>query len=149
MSFGRKDRGNVIFAVRAGPTGWLVFAWVMLLSWVGFACFQLLQHRRTDLLLNFLLLVLPLLVYVMHPRLRVFEAGIELPPDRDRKVVYLRWDQIERYSWDANRLIVTGTNSVLKGGPVEGGAVRVPEAARGRIDQLLAARVPVTAPGTQ
>src|SRR5215469_195238 len=112
MAFGRKDRGNLIFAVRAAATGWLVFAWVMLLLWVGFACFQLLQHQRPGLLLNFLALILPLLVYVMHPRLRLFEAGIELPPDRDRKVVYLRWDQIERYGWDGNLLILTGTNSV-------------------------------------
>jgi hypothetical protein len=143
-----KDRGRVLLAVRIHSLGWTVFLWALVIVWVGLLAFVLLKRHSPDrfwqFLPNLLSFVVVIFGYLAHPRIKFYEAGVEIPPTRDQKGPrYLRWDQIERSSWDGDLLVLTGTNSVLAGGPVQGGAVRIPGAEHLAVDQVLGTKLPV------
>ena len=143
-----KDRGRVLLAVRVHSLGWTVFLWAIVIIWLGLLVFVLLKrdrwHPLVQVLPNFFAFVVVIFGYLAHPRLKFYEAGVEIPPTRDQKGPrYLRWDQIERSSWDGDRLVLTGTNSMLAGGPVQGGTVRIPSAQHLAVGQVLSMRLPV------
>jgi hypothetical protein len=143
-----KDRGKVLLAVRIHSLGWTVFLWAIVIVWLGLLAWSLLKGQSLrslfQLLSNLFAFVVVIFGYLLHPRLKFYEAGVEIPPTRDQKGPrYLRWDQIERSSWDEDNLVLTGTNSVLAGGPVQGGTVRVPRGQHLAVDQVLGARLAV------
>jgi hypothetical protein len=116
-----KDRGRVLLAVRVHSAGWMLFLWVMVSAWVGLLALFLLKPNGLGRFLR----VLPHLTaslaaisgYVLYPRIKFYEGGVEIPPARDyNRVRYLRCDQVEHSSWDGDRLVLTGTNSVPAGG---------------------------------
>jgi len=143
-----KDRGKVLLAVRVHSVAWTLFLWVVLIVWAGLLVLALLRSHGLGRFFR----VLPALTasfvaiagYVLFPRIKFYEGGVEIPPTRDyNRVRYLRWDQIERSSWDGDRLILTGTNSVLAGGPVEGGTVRIPNTELLAVDRVLDTKLAV------
>jgi len=143
-----KDRGKVLLAVRIHSVGWTVFLWAIVIVWLGLLAWGFLRGQSLrslfQLLSNLFAFVVVIFGYLLHPRLKFYEAGVEIPPTRDQKGPrYLRWDQIERSSWDEDNLVLTGTNSVLAGGPVQGGTVRVPRGQHLAVDQVLGARLAV------
>jgi hypothetical protein len=145
-----KDRGRVLLAVRVHSVGWTVFLWAIEILWLGLLVFSILKRNRLDPLVqvlpNLLTFVVMIFGYLLHPRIKFFEAGVEIPPTRDQKGPrYLRWDQVERSSWDGDRLVLTGTNSMLAGGPVQGGTVRIPSGQHLAVDQVLGTKLPRTA----
>lgn len=113
--------------------------WAILAAEASAIATEWFLRHRVDLSLAPSMIVL--LVYALYPRIKFFENGVRIPPDESRKVRYFRWDQIERYSWDGDRLILTGTSSILFGGPVEGGQVRIPEGRRLAVEQVLSMKV--------
>jgi hypothetical protein len=85
---------------------------------------------------------LGLLTYALHPRIRFFDGGVEIPAAATgEKLHFLTWQQVDRYRWDGTTLVIIGTNSVLSGGPAIGGSARIPVSQRGAVEQILAARV--------
>ncbi len=146
-----KDRGRVLLAVRVHSLGWTLFLWGIVIAWVGVIAFGFLKPHILDrpfqMFLNSVGLLIAVFSYILYPRIKFYEQGVEIPPTRDQKGPhYLRWDQIERSSWDGNRLILTGTSSVLAGGPVQGGSVRIPSAEHLAVDQVLGTKLPGTLP---
>jgi hypothetical protein len=145
---GAKDRGRVLLAVRVHSLGWTLFLWAIVIVWLGLLVFAFLKRHSVGAVLrvlpNFLAFGLVIFGYLLHPRIKFYESGVEIPPTRDyNRARYLRWDQVERSSWDGDRLILTGTSSVLAGGPVLGGSVRIPSAQHLAVDQVLSMRLPV------
>ena len=47
------------------------------------------------------------------------------------------WEQIERYRFEGDLLILTGTDSILKGGPVKGGVFHLRRDARSQLEPIL------------
>jgi hypothetical protein len=83
-----------------------------------------------------------LLVFLLYPRIKFYQNGVEIPPTGNyNRRRFLRWDQVVRHSWDEDRLIITGTTSMLSGGPVEGDRVRIPPSKQREVDQILALKV--------
>jgi len=142
-----KDRGRVLLAVRVHSMGWTIFLWAVVIAWAGVLAFGFLKPHSLDRLFQMSLNSVGLLIaafgYLLYPRIKFYEAGVEIPPTRDQKGPrYLRWDQVERSSWDGDRLILTGTSSVLAGGPVQGGSVRIPSGEHLAVDQVLGTKLP-------
>jgi len=142
--FGRlhKHRGRVLLAIRIHSVWWTLFLWAAVVGWLGavvtLSVLSPRWSRLAGILLNSSIFVFLLSRYLLYPRIKFYENGVEIPPTRDNdRSRYLRWDQIERSSWDGDRLVLTGTNSVLAGGPVQGGAIRIPSAQRVAVDQIL------------
>ena len=74
---------------------------------------------------------------LFHPWIKFQEGGVEIPVNRDSgRVLFMRWNQLRRWSWDGDLLILTGAGS-------QGGAVRIPEAARCEVEQVLSTRLTV------
>jgi hypothetical protein len=137
-----KDRGRVLLAIRIHSLGWTLFLWAVVVAWLGTVVVMSLLGQRLSRLSEGLAsgsaCVMVMLRYLLYPRIKFYENGVEIPPTRDNdRSSYLRWDQIERSSWDGDRLVLTGTNSVLAGGPVQGGSVRIPSAQHLAVEQIL------------
>jgi hypothetical protein len=144
-----KDRGRVLLAVRIHSLRFTVFLWGIVIVWASLLVFGFLKRNSMGLVLqvvpNFLTAVVVIFGYAVHPRIKFYEEGVEIPPTRDQQGPrYLRWDQIERSSWDGDRLVLIGTSSVLAGGPVPGGAVRIPSGEHLAVDQVLGTKLPRT-----
>jgi hypothetical protein len=136
------DRGRVLLAARIHSLGWTVFLWAVVVAWAGAVVLISLERHRlgrfVDVLPNLAAVVVVMSGYLFYPRIKFYEGGVEIPPSRDySRARYLRWDQIERSSWDGDRLVLTGTISVLAGGPVQGGTVRIPSAQHLAVEQVL------------
>jgi hypothetical protein len=117
------------------------------IAWAGVLAFGFLSRHSLDrfvqMSLNSAGPLIAVFSYLLYPRIRFYEAGVEIPPTREEKGPrYLRWDQIERSSWDGDRLVLTGTNSVLAGGPVQGASVRIPPSEHLAVDQVLGTKLP-------
>lgn len=137
-----KDRGPVLLAVRIHSKWWTLFLWAAVVGWLGavvtLSALSPRWSRLAGVLINSSIFVFLMFRYLLYPRIKFYKNGVEIPPTRDsNRQVYLRWDQIERSSWDGDRLVLTGTNSVLAGGPVQGGAVRIPRTQHLAVDQIL------------
>jgi hypothetical protein len=75
--------------------------------------------------------------FLFHPWIKFRLDGIEIPPNRDcRRVRFMRWSQIHRWSWDGDFLILTGAYS-------RGGALRIPATERLAVEQLMSTRLAV------
>ena len=143
-----RDRGRVLLAVRVRSKGWTLFLLVVVMGWAGLLAFVFLKPhtlgRLFQVLPNLAGSVLAISGYLLYPRIKFYEGGVEIPPTKDyNRVRYLRWDQVERSSWDGDHLILTGTSSVLAGGPVQGGVVRIPRSEHLAVDQVVGANLPV------
>jgi hypothetical protein len=137
-----KDRGPVLLAVRIHSVVWTLLLWAVVVAWVGAVVAVSLRRHSLgavgEALPNLAGLVALLFGYLLYPRIKFYDSGVEIPPTRDdNRARYLRWDQIERSSWDGDRLVLTGTSSVLAGGPVQGGAVRIPRSQQLAVAQIL------------
>ena len=136
----QKKHGKLRLAVRIRSTAWLAAGWTALAAVVALLIFQIATHRR----LTFALMgaVVPILVYVLHPRLRFFENGVEIPPTRNvTQLRFLEWGQIDHYSWDGDHLILAGTQAILSGGPVEGDTLPISRPNKTRVELLLAEKL--------
>jgi hypothetical protein len=122
-------------------TTWMILIWSVIAAYLILVAVELAWKRQVRLL-SYLGAVAPLLTYVLYPRVRFFEGGIEIPPTQNvNRRRFLRWDQIERYSWDGDNLVLSGTSSVLAGGPVEGDVLTIPVSKRGLVEQLVATKM--------
>ncbi|HEY7335377.1 MAG TPA: hypothetical protein VH639_10870 [Bryobacteraceae bacterium] len=139
------ERGKLLLAVRIRSSGWLFWGWIAISAWVAIVIVEIVATRRPGPLFLFGAM-LPLLIRLLHPRLRFFENGVEMPiPPGERgkgAIRFLPWQQIERSDWDRDRLTLVGTQSILAGGPVEGGTVSISPKDRLRVEQILAAKWP-------
>jgi hypothetical protein len=136
-----EDRGGVLLAVRIHSAAWTLFLGAILIVWLGVVGTLLVQRHRVDHWLN-LLSALPgfalLSGYLLYPKLKFYEGGVEIPPTQDYSHArYLHWEQIERFTWEGDSLVLTGTSSLLAGGPVQGGTVSIPSAQRLAVEQVL------------
>jgi hypothetical protein len=132
----RKERGELLLAVRIRSNKWLILGWAAIAAYVAITIVELTIVRKPNF--SFIALIFPILAYVLHPRVRFFEGGVEIPPTENyNRLRFLRWDQIERYSWDGDRLILAGTQAVLSGGPVDGDTLLISPAKRPAVEQLL------------
>jgi len=137
-----QERGNLPLSVQIRSTKWLAFGWSAFVLIVAILILQVAAHQRPPV--GALLPAMAfLLVRLLHPTMRVYENGVDLPAEskENKPGRFLRWEQIERYSWDHNVLILAGTQSFLSGGPVDGGSVTIPPSEIRRLDLLLAAMI--------
>ena len=117
----------------------MVVLWAVVALWLLAAALDYMK-RHTLRVVN--LFPWPLLVYLLFPRIKFYQNGVLIPPTENyypRR--FLRWDQVVRYSWDEDRLVITGTTSMLSGGPVEGDRVRIPPSKQREVDQILALKL--------
>jgi hypothetical protein len=115
-----KDRGRVLLTVRVHSVGWTLLLWVLLIVLVCLPVLALLKPHGWKLSLGlFSLLFLYLSKvhdYLLYPRIKFQEGGVEIPTNRDcRHVRFMRWDQIHRWNWDGDRLILTAGGTVGTG----------------------------------
>jgi hypothetical protein len=138
-----KDRGRVLLAVRVHSRGWTLFLWVVLVCVVALAlalALLLKPHRWKNSLQGVWLVLFYLSLtgdYLFYPRIKFQEGGVQIPVNRDcRRVRFMRWNQIRRWSWDGDFLILTGAN-------FKGGAVRIPGTERLAVDHLMGTKLAV------
>jgi hypothetical protein len=134
------QRGKPLLAVMIRSTKWLIAIWSVIVAYLILVAVEIALKGKAHAL-DFLGVVAVLLTYVLHPRVRFFEGGVEFPPAAPHPRRFLRWDQIDRHSWDGDRLILSGTTSVLGGGPVEGDAFAIPASRRRAVEQILAMKM--------
>jgi hypothetical protein len=138
----REDRGLVLLAVRVHSARWTVFLWVVsivLVCLMGSIMLLKPHGWRTSFpSIPFILLYLSQIHdYLFYPRIEFRESGVEIPANRDcRRVRFMRWSQIHRWSWDGDLLILTGAHS-------QGGAVRIPGTERLAVERLMTTRLTV------
>jgi hypothetical protein len=79
------------------------------------------------------------LLFAFPRPLRFYENGVwyTQAPDSMR-TGFVVWDQIDRYRIEGDILILTGTDSTLKGGPVRGGVFHLRPDACIRVEPILA-----------
>ena len=98
--------------------------------------------KRHTVRWSYLALLLPFLGHLLYPRIKFYQNGVEIPPTENcNRRRFLRWDQVVRHSWDEDRLVITGTTSMLSGGPVEGDQVRIPPPKQREVGQILALKL--------
>src|SRR5580658_3821053 len=122
-------RGKPLLAVMIRSSRWLIVVWSVIAAYLILVAVEIASKGKARAL-DFLSVIALLLTYVLHPRVRFFEGGVEFPPANRNPRRFLRWDQIDRYSWDGDKLVLTGTASVLAGGPVEGDVFAIPASKR-------------------
>jgi len=138
----RKDRGRVLLAVRVHSSRWTLFLWIASIVVICLMVSLLLLKphgwKRAFPGIPFTLFYLSQIHdYLFHPWIKFREDGVEIPPNRDwRRVRFMRWSQIHRWSWDGDLLILTGAHS-------QGGAVRISETERPAVEQLIGTRLVV------
>ena len=133
-----EQRGALLMSVRVLSTRWLVFGWGAIAAMAAIFVLEIARGKRP--MFGVVAMALPLLVRVLHPKMKIFEKGIEVPP-KEHGLRFLAWPQMERYSWDGDQLIVAGTQAMLAGGPVAGFSVRIPSVRKGEVDQFLATKI--------
>jgi hypothetical protein len=136
-----QQRGKLLLAVMIRSTKWMTLIWSAMAAYAVLVAVEVIWQGKTRAL-SFLGMIAPLLTFALYPRARFYEGGIDIPPTANvNRRRFLRWDQIERYSWDSDNLALSGTSSVLAGGPVEGDVLAIPSAKRGAVEQILAAKI--------
>ncbi len=119
----------------------MILIWSAMGAYAILVAVEIIWQGKTHAL-SFLGIIAPLLTFALYPRARFYDGGIDIPPTANvARRRFLRWDQIERYSWDGDRLVLSGTGSVLAGGPVEGDVLAIPASKRGAVEQMLAAKM--------
>jgi hypothetical protein len=140
MAGSAEQRGKLLLTVMVRSTKWLILIWSVIVGYVViFVTTSIVQGRIVGG--GFIGAIFPLLTYVLYPRLRFFDGGVEIPSIGNNRRRFLRWEQIDRYSWDGDKLVLSGTNAVLAGGPAEGDVVSIPASKRGAVEQILAVKV--------
>jgi hypothetical protein len=78
-------------------------------------------------------------LFALPRPLRLYENGVWYTqvPDSIRSG-FVTWEQLDRYRFEGDILVLTGTNSTLKGGPVPGCVLRLRADARLRVEPILA-----------
>jgi hypothetical protein len=135
-----QQRGKLLLAVMIRSTKWLILIWSLLGAYLILIAVELIRKGKTHAL-SYLGIIGPLLTFALYPRARFFEGGVEIPPTYLNQRHFLRWDQIDRYSWDGAKLVLSGMTSVLAGGPVEGDVLAIPTSKRGAVEQILAMKM--------
>jgi hypothetical protein len=82
------------------------------------------------------------LFFAIPRPVRLYENGVSFGPPDSRRLRFVTWEQLERYQFEGDHLILTGTDSTLKGGPVVGGVLRIRAADRARVESILAQHLP-------
>lgn len=136
------DRGSLLLAVRVRSARFEIAAWVFVALVVGVSlAVSLVQWSRSGQFsaaaLGSALSTGGLVTLALHPRIRFCDGGVEIPPTHDQQLHYIKWEQVERHSWNGDTLILTGTNSMLAGGPAQGGSARIPPGHREAIEQIV------------
>lgn len=73
---------------------------------------------------------------------RIHENGIWLPQSEDKVPArFLTWSQIDRYQFEGDSLYLAGTESTLKGGPVQSATLIVPQNAQAQVLSVLAGHI--------
>lgn len=125
--------------------GWTILACSLLAAWAGLVVLSVLKPSAGRLLRalpGFAGAILSVSGYILYPRIKFYESGVEIPPTPYyNRGQFLAWSQIERYGWDGDLLVLTGTNSVLAGGPARGGSIRIAQRARSAVDQIVGSNV--------
>ncbi len=134
------ERGRPLLAVMIRSTKWLILTWSVIVGYLVLVAVMLIWKRKIDAL-SLVATLAPMWTYVRHPRVRFFEGGVDFPPTPPHPRRFLRWDQIDRFSWDGDKLILSGSTSVLSGGPVEGGVFAIPTSKRRELEQILAMKM--------
>jgi hypothetical protein len=140
------DRGTLILSFRLPFDG---SAWRSLLVVAGaWAAFELPRrswrsHWSEWALMWPLLTLVVALLQIFRRTVKFYSNGVYLPPDDGRKIKarFLKWVQIERFSFDGDMLDLTGTGDTLKGGPVIGATLKVPAGYQAQVMSLLAGNV--------
>lgn len=77
-------------------------------------------------------------LFVVPRPLRFYENGVWYTQVPSMRSGFIVWDQLDRYQFERDILILTGTDSTLKGGPVRGGVFHLRPNARIRVEPILA-----------
>ena len=132
--------GKLRLAVRIRDTAWLVAGWSAIAAVAALLIFEFATRRRISFAV--LGVILPILVRLLHPRVRFFENGVEIPPTRNvTGLRFLEWGQIDHYSWNGDHLTLAGTQAILSGGPVAGDTVPISRPNKTRVELLLAEKL--------
>jgi len=76
--------------------------------------------------------------------IRFYENGVAYSPvSQGRLQRFVFWTQLERYQFEGDLMILTGTDSTLKGGPVAGTVFHLRPGARSLVAPILAQHLPM------
>jgi hypothetical protein len=125
--------GKLRLAVRMRSTAWLVAGWTALAAFVALLIFEIATRRRISIVA--ILPIMLILVRLLHPQVRFFENGVEIPFTQNNQRRFLEWGQIDHYSWDGNKLTLAETQYI------PGDTVTISRLNKTRVELLLAEKL--------
>jgi len=136
-----QQRGALLLAVWPRWAAWQVAALIALMATVVFVVWRWAFGGSTHPVSDWgylLFWICYFLVFALPSPLRFYEKGVwynQSPVSMQAR--FVPWEQIERYRFEGDLLILTGTDSILKGGPVRGGVFHLRRDARGQLEPIL------------
>lgn len=143
-----KQRGALLLVVWPSWAAWQVAAFVAFVATVVFVIWSFVTVGPAHPFSHWgwLLFWIGYFVEFAFPRpLRFYENGVWYTqvPDSMR-AGFVVWDQLDRYRFEGDILILTGTGSTLKGGPIRGGVFHLSPNARIRVESILTQHLATT-----
>jgi len=141
-----KQRGALLLVVWPRVPAWQIGALIVTLATIVFVVWSYIAVGEAHPFTRWGMLLFWIGYFTLFafPRpLRFYENGVwylQLPTATWTR--FVPWEQLDRYQFEGDILILTGTESTLKGGPVGSGVFHLRPGARSRVEPILARYVP-------
>jgi hypothetical protein len=138
------EKGPLILSFRSGvsKSAWVLFA--VLVVYVGALIFRLIDGRHLRWL-DAAPALIPIVASgstVFRRTVRIYQNGIWVPASEDKVPArFLTWSQIDRFQFEGDALFLAGTESMLKGGPVQSATILVPPGVQAQVMSVLAGSI--------
>jgi hypothetical protein len=149
---GNRQRGSLLLSLWPRVAHWQWGALVAFVATIVFLAWRLVTAGVGDRATHwgqFLFWMLYVALFAFPRPVRFYENGVwfqQIP--NTARTRFVSWEQIDRYHFEGDVLILTGTDSSLKGGPVTGGVFHLRPGARERIEPILARCLSAKTAGT-
>jgi hypothetical protein len=134
-----QQRGALLLAVRPRWAAWQVAALIAVAVTIVFVVWRWASGGSSHLFSDWgsiFFWITYTLAFALPSQLRFYEKGVWYTPVSVRGR-FVSWEQIERYRFEGDLLILIGTDSALKGGPVLGGLFHLRHDARSQLEPIL------------
>jgi hypothetical protein len=133
-----QQRGALLLAIWPRWAAWQVGALIAIAATVVFVVWRWTFEGSSHSWGLLVFWVCYFMAFALPSPLRFYEKGVwYIQSPVSMRPGFVPWVQIERYRFEGDLLILTGTESTLKGGPVKGGVFHLRRDARSQLEPIL------------